>query len=121
MAYDITAIRPCLPLPKEPKDFTIARFSLNNRGWRETVDALCAICEHLTPDDRDKLTRYEGRGLSGDKAEQAVVALRRVLLHRHRHETFVINGEAIRATPWLWEGLEQVYEMLCWSDGFTVR
>ncbi len=121
MAYDINAIKPMLPLPKEPAAFTVSRFTLNNRAWRSAVDVLCAICDHLTDDDRDKLTRYEGRRLSGEKAEQTVIALRRVLLHRDRHQYFVCDGEKVAATKWTWEQLEMVYEMLCWSEGFTVQ
>lgn len=121
MAYDITAINPHLPLPKDPSQFTISRFTLNNRGWRLVVGALVTICGHLTTNDREMLTRYEGRILTGEKAELAVVHLRRALLHRNRHQTLLIDGEEVAVTDWLWEALEMVYEMLCWSDGFTVR
>lgn len=119
--YDIIAINPRPPLPKESEFFTISHWTLRNENWRILIDVLCVICPEITGREKQQLTDFEGRQLVGKKVEGVLIALRRVLLNRGQHKSFVVDDEVINAEPWLWEGLESIYEILCWSDGFIVR
>lgn len=121
MSYDISPINLKAPTPKKPEEFKLDGFMLRNSRWRDAIAVLCSICPHLKDKDQKQLTDYSGRFLVGEKAEQTLIHLRRVLLKRSKYTEFVVSPETIPAEPWLWEDLEKIYEMLCWSEGFTVR
>lgn len=122
MSYDITPINLKAPTPKNSEEFDLKGFMLRNSRWRDSIMVLCSICPHLKKRDEKHLTDYSGRYLAGEKAEQTLICLRRVLLKRRKYSEFVITSEhTIPAEPWLWEDLEKIYEILCWSEGFIVR
>jgi hypothetical protein len=119
--YDIIAVNPRSPLPKDSEFFTISHWTLRNESWRTLIGLLSVICPQITGREQQQLASYEGRQFVGKKAEDVLIPLRRVLLNRSQHKSFVVDGEVINADLWLWEGLESIYEMLCWNDRFVVR
>lgn len=121
MAYDIQAVNPIIPAEKDPEYFNMKILKANNAGWKTAMKVVCSICPHLTRRDYKFLTDYTCRSLTGEKAEKTLLCLRQLLLKRRKYTEFVLNDETIEAEPWLWELFEEIYEMLCWSDGFVVR
>jgi len=120
VAYTISAINPIF-LAKNDKHYKIEVLGASNEAWKTAMSVLCSICPHLNKRDYKFFTDYTGRALSGEKAEKTILCLRQLLLKRCTYTEFVLKDETIEAEPWLWELLEEIYEMLCWSDGFIVR